>query len=338
MAAAPPVSVLFPARNAAATVDDALGSVLEQTDPDFEVIAVDDASSDDTLDRLRAWAARDRRVRVLARNGARGDLVAALERARAAARGAYLLRMDADDFAHPERLAACRPLLDADPALAAVSCLVRSFPGARVRPGRRRYDAWLNGLRTHEAMARERFVESPVAHPSVLLRACAVAAVGGYRRFAGPEDYDLWLRLFAAGARFAKVPRLLLFWREREGRLSRRCPRYGPAGFARARADAFARLLAGRPAALLGSGSAGRRMARELLARGVRVSFFVDRDPRKVGRSPYGVPVLGFEEALARRRGEVVLTAVNAWGARAAARRGLREAGLREGRDFFLGS
>ncbi|MCO5170703.1 MAG: glycosyltransferase [Planctomycetes bacterium] len=335
MASPPPTSVLLPVRDAAATIDAALASVRAQTDPDLEVVVVDDGSTDGTAERLAAHAAEDARVRVLRREGP-GDLVAALEVGRRAARGRLLLRMDADDVSEPTRLARCRALLDDDPGLAVASCLVRSFPEGEVREGRRRYDAWLNALVDHEAMARERFVESPVAHPSVLLRADALAAVGGYRDPGGPEDYDLWLRLFAAGARFAKVPEVLLHWREGPLRASRRDSRYGPDGMARVRALALAGALAGRPAAIVGAGTAGRRLARHLLAAGARVTCFLEVDPKKVGRAPRGIPVLAHEEGLARRGDAVVVSAVNAWGARERVRDLLARQGLVEGTDFYL--
>ncbi|MBL4848862.1 MAG: glycosyltransferase family 2 protein, partial [Planctomycetes bacterium] len=247
MSAPPPTTVLLPIRDANSTVDAAIASVLAQTDGDFELLAIDDGSSDGTSERLAAWAARDQRVCVLPIPESSGDLVAALRHGCARARGRYLLRMDADDLTHPERLSRSRALLQSDPRLAVVGCLVRSFPELDVQPGRSRYDAWLNGLRRHEDLLRERFVESPLAHPSVLLRATALAEVGGYRAFEGPEDYDLWLRLFAAGWRCEKVPALLHFWREGETRLSRTCGRYARAGFGRARSRALALHLGGRP-------------------------------------------------------------------------------------------
>jgi glycosyltransferase involved in cell wall biosynthesis len=329
------VSVLLPVRDAAGTIDEALGSVLAQTDPDFEVVAVDDGSTDGTSERLAAHAARDPRVRVLRRDGP-GDLIAALEVGRRAARAPLVLRMDADDVALPTRLARSRALLDEDPRLAVVSCLVESFPADEVREGRRRYDTWLNALVAHEDMARERFVESPVAHPSVLFRADAVEAVGGYRDPRGPEDYDLWMRLFAAGHRFAKVPEVLLRWREGPARASRRDARYGGDGFARVRALALAELLAGRPAAIVGAGTAGRRLARYLLEAGARVTCFLEVDPKKVGRTPHGVPVLAHEEGLREVGDALVISAVNAWGARERVRDLLLAAGLAEGTGFVL--
>lgn len=331
---APATSILLPVRDAESTLAAALASLAAQTDPDYELLAIDDGSRDGSLALLRAHAAHDPRIRVL-QTERPGGLVAALELGRAQARAPRLLRMDADDLAHPQRLALSRRQLDGDPRLGAVGTLVRSFPDHAVQAGRRRYDAWLNGLRSHAAMARERFVESPLAHPSVLLRAAAVAQVGGYRDLDGPEDYDLWLRLVAAGWRLGKVPRLLLFWRERDDRASRRDPRYRTAGFTAVRAQALATELGDRPAWILGAGQAGRRLAKALVRHGAQVEAFLDLDPKKVGRAPGGVPVRG-PDAVHTRGDAVIVTAVRAWGARASARTWLEGHGLREGADFWL--
>ena len=78
----------------------------------------------------------------------------------------------------------------------------------------RAYVAWQNRLCDHAAIVRELLVESPLAHPSVMMRRALLERLGGYREFDGPEDYDLWLRAHRAGARFAKLRRRLLEWRD----------------------------------------------------------------------------------------------------------------------------
>ncbi|MBI3724010.1 glycosyltransferase [bacterium] len=332
---APATSVLLPARDAEGTLRAALESVLAQSDPDWELLLVDDGSRDGTGLIARDAAAGDARVRVLAGEG-RG-LVAALELARREARGRFLLRMDADDLAHERRLELLRALLEADERVACASSLVESFAtGGRVALGRRQYDAWLNAHFSHEAMARVRFVESPVAHPSVLLRADAVARAGGYREEGGPEDWDLWLRLFQEGHRFAKVPRTLLRWREGPGRLSRVDARYSRAGFMRVRALHLARFLGERPALLAGAGRQGGELARALRARGATVSGFVDVAPRRIGGTKAGVRVFSLAD-LPRIRGDALVIGVaGGRGARASLRNALVGAGLEEGVDFFL--
>ena len=99
----PSVAVALPVRNGAATIDAAVESICAQTLADIEICVVDDASTDDTAERLAAWADRDARIRVLAGPG-RG-LQQALNIAIEAATAPVVARMDADDRSHPERLA-----------------------------------------------------------------------------------------------------------------------------------------------------------------------------------------------------------------------------------------
>ena len=123
-AAVPRVSVFLPVRNGGAFLDRALASLKAQTLEDWECVAVDDGSEDDTWARLQAWAAADRRFR-LARIP-HGGIVAALHAALAASSPTpYIARLDADDECHPERLARQTAFLEARPEVGLVGCRVR---------------------------------------------------------------------------------------------------------------------------------------------------------------------------------------------------------------------
>ena len=104
--------------------------------------------------------------------------------------------------------------------------------------------AWTNGLLTHEEIALARFVESPLAHPSVMFRRSLVERWGGYAEGAFPEDYELWLRWLDAGVRMEKLADPLLIWNDSPTRLSRRDPRYAAEAFYRVKARYLARWLA----------------------------------------------------------------------------------------------
>ncbi len=332
----PRVSVLFPVRDAAATLARSLGSILDQTWRDFEVIAVNDHSTDNSAAILAAAAARDPRVRVINAPDP-GGIVIALETAARAARGDLLARMDADDFSHPTRLEKQVQWIDTHPEVTVVGCQVRIVrPEGAPRGGYQRYQQWLNACVTPEQIARERFIESPIAHPTALMRRAAFERIGGYRDVPWAEDYDLWLRMLDAGQHFAKVPEVLFDWLDAPTRLSRGDARYSLENFHRAKAHHLARLTRTRDdgVTLWGAGPIGKRMARLLAAEGVAVHRFVEVNPRRIGKTIGGVAVIGVDDAPTLPRC-VHLGAVGQPGRRDEVRRCVTALGAVEGEDFF---
>ena len=329
----PRVSVLLPVRDGERYLPRCLESLTAQTLAEAEFLVVDDGSRDSSREILEAWARSDDRVRVLVQP--RAGLVPALERARAHARAPLLARMDADDIAHPRRLASQLALMDGNRDVVLSGCGIEYFPEERVKDGARRYQRWLNGLVAPEEIDRDVMVECPIAHPTFMMRAHAVAEVGGYRDAGWPEDYDLLLRLWEAGGRFAKVPEVLLRWRESADRLSRTDPRYGLEAFRRAKVDVLGRtLLHGRSGVLVwGAGPTGKAFARTLLEAGERVQAFVELDPRKIGQEVYGVPVVE-PSGVGSFQGTFSVAAVAGSGAREEIRRTLLARGQREMIDF----
>ncbi len=333
MSVAPPLSVLFPVRNAAGTVGEALASLSAQTFPSFEILVVDDGSTDATPEILRDVARDDPRIHIRVQEP-RG-IVPALERARAQARGPYLARMDADDLAEPTRFQKQMDFLASDGRMVACGTGVTYFPAGELKDGSRRYQEWINGLAGHGAMERDLFVECPIPHPTLILRARAMELVGGYRDRGWPEDYDLVLRLWEGGGRLGKVPEPLLRWRLGEGRLSVTSPTYSLEAFRRCKVHFLRRahLSWGREVVIWGAGPVGKAFARELLRQGGRLRAFVDLDPRKIGQEIHGVTVLHPDEG--KKLGDVfTLAAVARPGAREEIRRVLTEAGRVELEDF----
>jgi glycosyltransferase involved in cell wall biosynthesis len=326
--------VLLPVRDAAATLDACLDSLAAQTLADHEVVAVDDGSRDGSSELLRARARSDPRLRVLG-TPPRG-LVPALNLALAEARAPLVARMDADDRARRERLSRQVERLEGDPSVDVLGCRVHlAGAGAPAGAGMRAYVRWQNALLDHGAMARDRFVESPLVHPSVAMRRATLRRLGGWRAFDGPEDYDLWLRALHEGLRFAKLAEVLLDWHDSAGRLTRADPRYAPARFLALKLEWLARgpLAGGRPAVVWGAGPVGKGWSRALRAAGHEVQAFVEVNPRKIGARVHGVPVVAVEEA-ARLRGPLHLAAVGQPGARERIRAEAARLGLAEGADL----
>jgi len=307
----------MPVRNAAPWLAASLASLWRQTERDFEVIAVNDGSSDASGAMLDRAAAREPRLRVL--HTPHRGLPLALEAARAMAQGKLIARHDADDLSHRLRLSLQRRYLAAHAEVSVVGCRVRVFP--QVGAGMKRWVGWHNGLSSHEAMAREALIDSPLAHGTALIRRSALSAVGGWRERGWAEDLDLWLRLLARGHRFAKLPRTLYAWRQHDGSATRCDPRYAREQFIALRREALEHgLLRGaREVTLVGVGRSLEEW-RETFAsaqRRLRVVIAPRPDPRVV--PTLVVPlVLIFGAAPARARWRAALAA----------------AGLDEGSDF----
>jgi glycosyltransferase involved in cell wall biosynthesis len=314
----PLLSVLLPARDAARWIDAALASIRGQTVRDLEIIAVDDGSVDDTGLRLEAAAHSDVRIHVV-RTERRG-LPAALETARGIAQGCYLARHDADDVSHRRRFEIQLARLLASDA-GVIGCRVRLFPSEGVGEGMRRWAAWHNALLTHEEMARDVYIDSPLAHGTALFRAEALALVGGWRERAWPEDLDLWVRMLERGVRLAKAPERLYAWRQHGQSATRVDPRYAPERFRALKLDALARglLLGRRRVTVAGVGTSARGWAEALGKGGLAVDVVDAPRPRT--------------ETLARLTEPVVLV-FGAQPARARWRAALAAHGMTEGRQF----
>ncbi len=333
----PQVSVILPALNAERTLAPAIDSIRSQTLAAWELIIVDDGSSDGTAAIATAAANQDPRIRMVRQPHA--GVVRALESGLAAARGEFVARMDADDRSLPGRLEAQLQLLLARPELGLVSCRVE-FGGNPVRSaGYAHHVHWLNSLLTPEAIALNRFVEAPLAHPSVMFRKELLARHGGYREGAFPEDYELWLRWLEAGVRMAKVPETLFVWNDPPRRLSRVEARYAPEAFYAVKAPYLARAvradLCGRTLWVWGAGRLSRRRVEALEAQGINVAGFIDIDPNKWGRPRHGREVRR-PTALPLREQAMVVSYVASRDAREQIRATLERAGFVEGRDAWM--
>jgi len=204
MSAPPLITVLLPARNAGRFIDQALDSVLAQTERDLEVVVINDGSTDDTGERVRAWVARDPRCRMFAAEGIgpAGALNVALQHAR----GTLLARMDADDVSLPTRLARQRARFERNSQLVACGTWARTFGDAGSH-------TWRPPVADGAIRARLIF-DSPLVHPTVMMRRDALDAFRPVYRaeFGRAEDYDLWERLQRRG-KMENLPEVLLRYR-----------------------------------------------------------------------------------------------------------------------------
>lgn len=185
-ATAPLVSVLMPVRDGERFLAAALESVLSQTLRDFEVVVVDDGSSDQSPSLVARVG--DPRVRLFQQR--RLGITRALNRGLQHCKGRYIARQDADDLSHHRRLASQAEFLDAHPDVGMVAC-----PAEVIDPSGRVVRVQPMPLQP-QAIAARLSQENCITHGSVMIRRDVLRRVGAYREeFALSQDYDLWLRL-----------------------------------------------------------------------------------------------------------------------------------------------
>jgi glycosyltransferase involved in cell wall biosynthesis len=284
----------MPAFNAQSTVSQALESLSRQDMADFEIVAVDDGSTDSTAEALEMYSWIEPRLRVVRQEHA--GIVSALNTGIQAARGGFIARMDADDTSMPARLSLQSRLLLETPEVGLVSCLAEFGGDRQANAGYAAFVDWANSVVADRDIALSRFIESPLPHPSVMFRKELVELHGGYRQGAFPEDYELWLRWFEAGVEMRKIPKELIIWNDPPGRLSRVDKRYSNDAFYRIKAAYLARWLERfnpfhPEVVLIGSGRTTRKRAELLEEKGIEIKAFVDVDPRKIGKEIGGRPV-----------------------------------------------
>lgn len=206
MSHGPAISAVLSVYNGETYVREAVESILAQTFTDFELIIINDGSTDGSGAILRELGAQDSRIVLVER--ANGGLVSALNEGIAQAKGDLIARMDADDVAMPERFALQLARMTAEPNLGVLGSFIRIVDkkGRFIRHGH--YPV--------TPAETERFLEhgSPLAHPTVMMRKEAVMRAGGYRMaFSHCEDYDLWLRISELGYAIANLSQALLNYR-----------------------------------------------------------------------------------------------------------------------------
>ncbi len=299
----PSISVIMPVRNAVAYLGWAVESVLAQTWGDLELLAIDDGSSDGSLELLRLMAKADTRMRVLDSPG-RG-IVDALNHGVRAARADLVARMDADDVCEPGRLETQLERMLSEPDLGVLGTSARTISDAPT-PGLDAYHGWVATLTSHDLVVKGCLVESPLVHSSVLARRgllqrhlyrCEASArlepfVDRHDSTAWPEDYDLWLRLLRRGVRLANLSDPLVRVRVHPTRTTV-TGGFGVKAMARIKMHHLLQTtLAFRPPVVVqGAGHHGKMWLRKLCAAKVPVAALLDVAPGRLGKRIDGVSV-----------------------------------------------
>lgn len=206
----PLISVVLPVFNAEQHISDAVNSILGQTLRDFELIVIDDGSTDNTLIILKQLTNRDNRIRLISRSNK--GLVESLNEGISLARGKWIARMDADDIALPYRFERQLQWLVQTGA---------DMTGSWIKLFGTQDRRIVKHAQTDAAIKMEMLFGSPFAHPTVMMRTALVKQLHYDKAWEKAEDYDLWERAAQAGWRMTNVPEVLLLYRQHKTQISK---------------------------------------------------------------------------------------------------------------------
>ena len=327
------ITILLPFHNAAATLDAAIASIMAQTYAHWKLFLIDNASTDEIGGVAQHWADRDPRITLL--HEPRIGIAHALNTGLAHAQGKYIARMDADDISHPDRLEKQVAYMDAHPGIGVLGTRTVFASTVEESRGMQAFVQWQNALLTPHAHYAKRFVDAPLAHPTVLFRRELVELHGGYDIGPMPEDHELWLRWMDAGVRFAKLPEELLTWNDHAHRLSRTHTNYSVDAFFATKVKWLAkwlkRKLDGRPVIIAGTSALCRERAALLEAEGVALHGFTDVS----GRAVPGKAFIA-HDALPAAGEAFIVSFISQRGTGGRIAEFLAARGLVEGADFIL--
>ena len=198
----PQISILLPVKNGASVLAEAIDSLLRQTFPDWELLAIDDGSTDSTAELIAGYS--DKRIRLI-KNDRNIGVAASLNRAEAISAGEYIARMDADDIALPERLAQQYQFLESHPNVALCGTAVETFGG---------FEEVYQLPRQHSDIRALLFLQPSLMHPTVMWRRKSFREKDLHYQENPPtaEDYELWVRA-TEKVQFANLPQILLRYR-----------------------------------------------------------------------------------------------------------------------------
>lgn len=290
------ISILMPVYNAAPFLEDCLDSIICQSYPDWELIAVDDFSKDGSKDLLNKYAQEEPRITVL-ENKKKG-VIPALQLAYSRSQGSHITRMDADDIMPQHKLASllksCRPG-------AVVTGKVEYFRSdGELGGGFIRYADWLNGLIDSESHWDEIYKECVIPSPAWMMERLTFDSIGAFDSDSYPEDYELVFRMYAHKLQVIGLDELVHQWRDHGERASRIDPNYADNRFLDLKLNQFLLIDLDnkRPLALWGAGKKGKFCAQFLIDRGIHFSWHTDNS-KKQGKDIYGLVLQNPTEILA---------------------------------------
>ncbi len=304
------VSILIPYKNTAGYITDCLDSILAQTYTNWEVIAINDHSTDASYEIVQEYAQQDARIKTYINSG--NGIIQALRTAYLKSNGLFITRMDSDDVMTKKRIShMARDLTQKGIGHLSVG-QVHYFSAEGISNGYERYEKWLNALTEKGINFSEIYKECVIPSPCWMVHRSDLDACGAFESNRYPEDYDLAFRFYATGFQIIPCNEILLLWRDYDARTSRTSEHYAQNYFLDIKLHYFLKLHwdKSRPLAIWGAGKKGKQIAQMLQVEKVDFIWICD-NPKKIGKEIYGVTLKPFQHLTQVANFQTIITVAN---------------------------
>jgi glycosyltransferase involved in cell wall biosynthesis len=331
----PLVSIVMAVQNEELYLEKCLDSILNQTWANWELIAVNDHSTDKTWEILESYALKDKRIRAFQGKGHK--LIPILQEAYARCNGILINRMDADDYMPDYKLEVLvEEWMKYGKGTVIAGGTSHFVEKGEVGEGFKRYDAWLNSVARRNAHYEEIYQECVIPSHCWIIQKEDFDRVGAFDPVVYPEDYDLCFRFYREGLKIVGIDRILHHWRDHSVRISRTWDCYEDNRYFDLKLKYFFEIDRDpdRPLVIWGAGKNGKDLASLILEWKKDISWVCDNE-KKIGKDIYGIQMKHFNTVPGIKNPQILI-AVNAIEERLNIRDLLKKWGKEPVKDYWF--
>ncbi|MDU8887293.1 glycosyltransferase family 2 protein [Yeosuana sp. MJ-SS3] len=306
----PLVSILTPFKNTKAFLTDCIDSVLNQTFTNWEMILVDDFSTDESYKLVKEFSKKDLRIKLF-KNTNKG-IIGALQLAFEHSQGSFITRMDSDDIMDVQKLEILAHNLKEHGNNHVAVGLVKYFSEDDIGDGYSKYENWLNELTKTGSNFFEIYKECVIPSPCWMIHKEDLMTSDAFNPYRYPEDYDLTFRFYEQGFSCIPCQEILHYWRDYPTRSSRTHEHYALNYFLDLKMHYFLKLDydTSRPLVVWGAGFKGKMVAKTLVEKQIPF-YWICNNPKKIGKKIYKQKMLDFTYIEQLENSQSIITVAN---------------------------
>ena len=306
----PLISILTPFKNTSAYLEECLDSIISQSYTNWELLIVDDHSTDGSYKLVEEYAVKDSRIKLFKNPG--NGIIEGLRYGFNLSKGDYITRMDSDDIMHPDKLKFMYNDLQNHGRKHVALGLVKYFSDEGISEGYSRYETWINDLTKSGTNYSEIYKECVIPSPCWMVHRKDIMDCDAFNPNRYPEDYDLTFRFYKHQFKCIPSNQLLHFWRDYQSRTSRTHEHYAQNYFLDIKLHYFLELDHDpkRILTVWGAGMKGKTIAKKLKKKKIPFKWICD-NPKKVGKRIYGFELLKFERLRQLDNPQSIVTVAN---------------------------